>query len=135
MDIPTRGRYLPWYIHRELRRNRKSSDWVPVETEMPGVMMIHYLRALVARFRVLFGDKKADWEIHDEIQMHLDLLIQRYIRQGMTRDEAAAAARRQFGNVTMLKEANREMRGIRFIETIFQDIRYGFRCLRRSPMF
>jgi putative ABC transport system permease protein len=53
----------------------------------------------------------------------------------MTEDEAAQAALRQFGNVTLLKEANREMRGIRFIETLVQDLRYGLWMLRRNPGF
>jgi hypothetical protein len=39
-------------------------------------------------------------------------------------------ARRQFGNVTLLKEVNREMRGIRLIETLVQDLRFGARMLR-----
>src|SRR5262249_9686381 len=60
-------------------------------------------------------------------------LTERYVRQGMTQDEAASAARRQFGNVTLLQEANREMRGIRFIETVIQDLRYGLWMLRRNP--
>jgi putative ABC transport system permease protein len=97
--------------------------------------MTHYLRALAARLRGLFGDRRADQELDDEIETHLRLLAERYVRQGMTEDEAAQAARRQFGNVTLLKEVNREMRGIRFIETLFQDLRYGIRMLRRNPSF
>jgi putative ABC transport system permease protein len=97
--------------------------------------MTDYLRALLARLRGLLGIRKADVEFADEIQAHLDLLTERYIRQGMTRDEAAATARRQFGNVTMLKEANREMRGMRFIETLIQDVRYGLWMLSRNPGF
>src|SRR5262245_32543647 len=53
----------------------------------------------------------------------------------MSEAEAARAARRQFGNVTLLKETNREMRGIRFIESLFQDVRYGLWTLRRNPGF
>jgi putative ABC transport system permease protein len=95
--------------------------------------MIHYLRALVARIRGLFGDRRADQELDDEIETHLRLLTERYVRQGMTEAEAAWAARRKFGNVTLLKEANREMRGIRFIETLVQDLRYGLWILMRNP--
>jgi cell division protein FtsX len=97
--------------------------------------MIHYLRVLAARLRGLFGDRNADQELDDEIETHLRLLAERYVRQGMTEDEAAQAARRQFGNVTLLKEMNREMRGITFIETLSQDVRYGLWMLRRNPGF
>src|SRR5262245_39668097 len=97
--------------------------------------MIHHLRALAARLRGLFGDRKANQELDDEIEAHLRLLAERYVRQGMTEAEAALAARRQFGNVTLLEEVNREMRGIRFIETLVQDLRYGLWMLRRNPGF
>jgi predicted permease len=97
--------------------------------------MTHYLRALMARFRGLFGDCGADGELNDEIETHLRLLTERYVRQGMTEAEAVWAARRQFGNVTLLKEVNREMRGIKFIETVIQDLRYGLWMLRRNPGF
>ncbi|MBO0722729.1 MAG: ABC transporter permease, partial [Blastocatellia bacterium] len=97
--------------------------------------MIDYLRAIIAKFRGLFGDRKDDNEFADEIQAHLELLTDRYIRRGMTRDEAASAARRQFGNLTLLKDDNREMRGINFIETFMQDLRYGARTLRKAPGF
>jgi putative ABC transport system permease protein len=97
--------------------------------------MIHYLRIIVARLRGLFGDRRAERELDDEIETHLRLLTERYVRQGLTEAEAARAARRQFGNVTLLQEANREMRGIKFIETVIQDLRHGLWMLRRNPGF
>lgn len=57
--------------------------------------MIHYLRALATRLRGLFGHRRAEQEIDDEIEMHLRLLTERYVRQGMSETEAARAARRQ----------------------------------------
>jgi predicted permease len=97
--------------------------------------MIHHLRALAARFRGLFGDRRADRDLDDDIETHLRLLTERYVRQGMAEAEAARAARRQFGNVTLLKEDHREMRGIRLIDTLSQDLRFGARMLVKSPGF
>jgi hypothetical protein len=53
--------------------------------------MIDYLRALVARLRGLFGNRRADRELDEEIEMHLRLLAERYVRQGMSEAEAAWA--------------------------------------------
>src|SRR5262245_46239802 len=97
--------------------------------------MTHYLRVLAAKLRGLFRDRRADQELEDEIEAHLRLLTERYMRQGMTEEEAARAARRQFGNVTLLQEVNHEMRGIRLIDTFFQDVRYSLSMLRRNPGF
>src|SRR5215475_9096868 len=110
-------------------------DRPPVETGRPGVRTTRYLRALAAKLRGLFRDRSADQELDEEIETHLRLLTERYVRKGMTEDEAAWAARRQFGNVTLLKEARRDMRGIRFIETLVQDLRYGLWMMRRNPGF
>jgi putative ABC transport system permease protein len=97
--------------------------------------MTDYLRALVARLRGLLGKRRAEIELDDEIEAHLRLLAERYVRRGMTEAEAASVARRQFGNIALLKEANREVRGIRFIDTFFQDLRFGMRMLGRNPGF
>src|SRR5262245_33281475 len=109
--------------------------WCDLVPRGIGVEVTHYLRALAARLRGLFGDRGAGQDLDDEIETHLRMLTERYVRQGMTEAEAAWTARRQFGNITSLKEANREMRGIRFIDTFFQDARYGLTMLRRNPGF
>jgi endonuclease/exonuclease/phosphatase family metal-dependent hydrolase len=83
----------------------------------------------------IFNDSMRDRELDEEIEMHLRLLAERYVRQGMTETEAAQAARRQFGNATLLKEVNREMRRIRVIDSLIQDLRYGVRMLLRDKGF
>jgi len=56
-------------------------------------LIINYLRALAARFRGLFRDSGSDRELDEEIETHLRLLTERYVRQGMTEAEAVRAAR------------------------------------------
>src|SRR5258705_5351336 len=71
----------------------------------------------------------------DEIETHLSLLTERYVRQGMRPDEAAAVARRQFGNITSLRERQREMRIVPELDSLWRDMHYGVRQLQRAPVF
>jgi macrolide transport system ATP-binding/permease protein len=65
-----------------------------------GNARISRLRAFAARMAGLFGLRKRDSDFDDEVQAHLQLLVDRFLAQGMSREDAAAAARRQFGNTT-----------------------------------
>jgi putative ABC transport system permease protein len=74
-------------------------------------------------------------ELSAEIQEHLDERIEELIAEGMAERDAVAAARREFGNVTLIAEDSREVWRWRWIENFAIDVRYGFRSLRRSPGF
>ncbi len=90
---------------------------------------------MLSRLRGLFGTKAADDEIDEEIRAHLNLLTDRYIRQGMTPDDATAEARRQFGNTLRLHEAHRQMRTVPVVDTAWREIRYTVRRLAANPGF
>src|SRR5580658_3758367 len=66
---------------------------------------------------------------------HLRLLTKRYISNGMAPNDADSAARRQFGNTTLLREDRAQMQTIPTIETLWRDIRYGVRQFRLTPLF
>jgi predicted permease len=90
---------------------------------------------LVSRVRGLFEQKKADSEFDGEMQVHLQLLTEKFMRQGMGPKDAYSAARRQFGNTTLLRQRHRESRTFLSFSTVFQDVRYGLRLLGKSPGF
>src|SRR5438045_6206786 len=93
------------------------------------------LRSWFSRFFGLFQKDKRDAEMAEEMQAHLDLLIERNIAAGMLPHEARNAALRQFGGIEQTKEIAREQRVWRWADEFVQDIRYGTRMLFRSPGF
>ena len=97
--------------------------------------MTTWIFRLVSRVRGLFGRNQADSEFDREMQMHLQLLTEQFIRQGMDPKDAWSAARRQFGNTTLLRQRHRESRTLLSFPNLFQDLRYGLRMLWKSPAF
>jgi putative ABC transport system permease protein len=78
---------------------------------------------------------RTDQELDEEIASHLDLDIRAHIDRGLAPDEARAAAFRQFGNRTRVKERARETDPFFGVETFVRDVLYGLRSLRRNPGF
>jgi putative ABC transport system permease protein len=96
---------------------------------------ISRLRGFAARVLGLFASRKRDRDFDQEVQSHLELLAERFAAQGMSRETAAAAARRQFGNTTLLQEERRELRTLVSLEDLGRDLRYALRVLFRNPGF
>jgi putative ABC transport system permease protein len=93
------------------------------------------LRALAARVRGFLRGPQDDGEFDDEIHEHLLRLTERFVAQGMPREAAAAAARRQFGNTTLLHEDRRALQTLPAVDAWWHDLRYVVRTLWGSPGF
>ncbi|MGH7969358.1 MAG: ABC transporter permease, partial [Limisphaerales bacterium] len=85
--------------------------------------------------RALFHKKHAESEMDDELRFHLDQQVEQNIARGMTPEEARYAALKTFGNVGAVMEDCRDSWGVRFLNELAQDVRYGLRQLRRNPGF
>jgi putative ABC transport system permease protein len=76
-----------------------------------------------------------DRELEEEMRFHLEMKARENAEAGMNPEEARYAARRQFGNQTLLQEVSRDMWVVKSIETLFQDLRYGIRMLLKHKGF
>ena len=95
---------------------------------------MRFLRMLLMRVRALVRGDAVDRELGEEIGAHLDRLVEEHMARGVPAGEARALALREFGPVSRIVEDARAARGITWIAQPWQDVRYGARLMRRSPL-
>src|SRR5262245_10966852 len=98
-------------------------------------LMVNKLIQLWRRLLFYLRRDRFDRELEEEMRFHLEMKAEENLAAGVSPEEARYAARRQFGNQTLLQEASRDMWGFRSLETLFQDLRYGVRMLLKNPGF
>jgi len=89
---------------------------------------------LLFRLRSLLRRDTVESETDTELRFHFDQQVAKFMKSGLTREEAMRRARLEFGGHEQLKEEIRDARGVNLIETLIQDIRYGLRILARTPV-
>ena len=97
--------------------------------------MLTRFRTIASRARFMIERRRLDEDMRQEIDAHIESLAEGYRRQGMSADEAYLAARRQFGNIALLRQDIREMNRIPWIEHTIQEARYAVRLLWRAKAF
>ena len=85
--------------------------------------------------RRIFGRGGIYGQLTEEIRAHIEEKVEDLVAGGMAREDAEHAARREFGNVTLLEQRSREVWGWTAFENFLTDARYGLRNMRQSPVF
>ena len=93
------------------------------------------MRTLWLRLLEFFNRDRRERRLADEIQSHLDLLIDEQMARGLSREEAVLAARKAFGGVDQVKERYRDQRGLPLLDWLMQDVRFAFRLMRKNALF
>lgn len=94
-----------------------------------------FLHVLLIRLRALLRRDVVTDEISEELRFHIEQRTADLERQGLSPNEASKRARQRFGNLASLQDRAYDIRGGGFLETVWQDVRYAVRILRRQPVF
>jgi predicted permease len=93
------------------------------------------VKRVVYFFRHLFRGEQVERELDAEVQSFFDVLIDRYMSRGLSRQEALRAARLKFESPERVKENVRDERRGVLLETMARDVQYAWRALRTNPGF
>jgi predicted permease len=92
-----------------------------------------WLRLIYTRLYGLLRKNRIEREMEEEMRFHLRMRTSENIERGMSPEEAEREARRRFGNVGHIKDMGRDIKGGGFMESLWQDLRYGVRMLTKTP--
>src|SRR5438067_13236745 len=87
------------------------------------------------RVKALFQSKQLDRDLEDELAFHLAMREEKNRERGIEGEQARYAARRDFGNVTRIREACREAWSVGSLESTWRDLGYRARALAKYPGF
>src|SRR5712691_1269762 len=93
------------------------------------------MRSFFRRLGWLTQRSRKEAELREELQFHLEEEAEQHQAAGLAEDQARWAARRELGNLTLLREDTRAMWGWTILEQLGQDLRYAFRTMAANRLF
>jgi predicted permease len=97
--------------------------------------MMMRVMSTVNRLRGFLRARHLERDLREEIEFHLEAKVRELVAGGMAEAEARLAARRAFGSMSLAVEDGRAAWRYALLDSIVQDVRYGVRALRRTPVF
>jgi len=94
-------------------------------------MSMNLLRRFVLRLRAIVARPALEHDMQSEMQEHIERATARFIARGMAPADARLAAKREFGNLTVIEEASRDARGSRWVDALAGDLRFAIRYFAR----